>query len=310
MQITPIQASDSLSLRLGVDVRIKRDDLLPGIGGGNKVRKIEYILREAIEQDARSLVTHGGTQSNHARIVALKAAELGWRCKLILHGEPSEMDRKTGNLLLMDLAGAEVQIVPGELMMAAVDKALVELEKDGSRPFNILGGGHSVAGARAYADAMTEVADQLSEEGWIPDTIVVPSGTGSTQAGIVVGIHRLGWPTRVIGISVGRPNTRGRNVVEESCTELVNFLGLSPLERPIDFRDDWLCGGYEKVNAHILSTIRMVAQTAGLILDPTYTGKAFTGLMDIAQNGEIARGEKVLFWHTGGLLNLLSSTYF
>lgn len=306
----PIEQNVRLCQWLRTDLRIKRDDLLPMSGGGNKVRKLQYIAGDAESKNCNALVTHGGVQSNHARVTALVAAEKGWRCKLVLHGDPAVEYPRTGNLLLMHLAGAEVEIVPGDRMLHHVEKAVADLEKDGAKPFNIAGGGHCLAGTLAYADAVTEVAEQLADDSWVPDTIVVASGTGATQAGIVVGVQRLGWPTRVIGVSVGRTNPRGRQVVEQSTEQALQHLCLPKLDKPVDFRDDWLCGGYERASPHVLDIIETAARTAGLILDPTYTGKAFTALVDLASRGEIKQEEKVLFWHTGGLLNLMASKYY
>ena len=293
-----------------MDVRLKRDDFLPTCGGGNKVRKLHPILREAEKRCCNALVTHGGMQSNHTRVAALMAAERGWRCKLILHGDTDSTPSRTGNLLLMHLTGAEIEIVPVERMPHRVEKAVADLIKEGARPYLIPGGGHCLAGVLAYADAVAEVAEQLADQDWIPHTILLPSGTGATQAGILAGVQRLGWSTRVIGVSVGRLNPRGRQAVVQAVEEALQFLGLPSLARPVDFRDRWLYGGYEKASPHVLDVIKSVARRAGLILDPTYTGKAFAALIDLVETGEIRQGEKVLFWHTGGLLNLLSSPYF
>jgi len=305
-----LERQDRVSALFGIDLRVKRDDLLPKSGGGNKVRKLDYIVRDAAIDNCDALVTHGGIQSNHARVTALMAAEKGWRCKLILHGDPNACHPCTGNLLLMQLAGAEIEIVPSDQIMCRVDQAVAVLHAEGAKPYAIPGGGHCPAGVLAYADAVIEVAEQLAGESWIPDSIIVPSGTGATQAGIIVGVIRLGWPTRVIGVSVGRANPRGRQVVAQAAEEAMQSLGLSNCISTVDFRDQWLCGGYEKASQQVLNVIKSVAQTAGLILDPTYTGKAFAALLDLIEAGEIRRGEKVLFWHTGGLLNLISSSYF
>lgn len=309
---SPLDAAARLTSALHVDLKIKRDDLLPCSGGGNKVRKLHRIIREAESAGCNAIVTHGGVQSNHARVAALIAAERGWRCRLILHGDPNLAPPRTGNLLLMYLAGAEVQIVPSDQIMPHIELALASLEREGARPFNIPGGGHCLAGTLAYADAVTEIAEQLAAEcdDWIPDSIIVASGTGATQAGIIAGVRRLGWPTRVIGVSVGRSNPRGQLVVRQATEQVFEFLRLSGSIPTVHFYDNWLCGGYEKASPHILETIHEIAQTSGLILDPTYTGKAFTAMVDLIETGDIRQKERVLFWHTGGLLNLLSSPYF
>ncbi|HEU65668.1 MAG TPA: pyridoxal-phosphate dependent enzyme [Chloroflexi bacterium] len=294
---------------LPVDIRVKRDDLFPMTGGGNKARKIKEILREADHLGCNALVTTGGTQSNHARVVALAAAERRWKCKLILHGTPDQLKRPQGNLLLMHLASAEIEIVSPDEIAGAMRASMDALEKSW-QPYEIPGGGHCIAGARAYVDAVDELAVQCSELDWMPDWIIHASGTGTTQAGIVAGVERQGWSTKVVGISVARRNPRGKTIVEQSYQELRTSLRLPGPALEIDFRDAWVGAGYEMADERIIQTITQVARQEGLILDPTYTGKAFTALLDMIHSGEISPGDRVLFWHTGGLLNLLDSSYF
>jgi D-cysteine desulfhydrase len=279
-------------------------------GGGNKVRKIERILRSISPSNYDTLITHGGVQSNHCRVVALKAAEVGKKCILYLHGEDEALRRPSGNLLIMALAGAEIHVVPHKTLWDAFNCGVEECRKAGMRPFVVPGGGHCVAGAEAYVEAMNELGNELKQSDWIPDVIIHASGTGATQAGLAAGLDVLSWPTRLIGISVGRPSPRGKAAVEEMYHEVRDTLRMPGQPREIEFRDEWLCGGYEQASDDVLACIRHVAETEGMILDPTYTGKAFLGLIDLVNKGEIPRGKRVLFWHTGGLMNLLSCRYF
>lgn len=308
--MTFLQPLSRLSQDLAVSLYVKRDDLLPMIGGGNKVRKVNEIFKDVEHLECNALVTTGGAQSNHARVVSLSAAQKDWRCKLILHGNPKELERPKGNLLLMLLSGAEVEVVAPDEIADAMQCAMEALRADGLRPYEIPGGGHCLAGARAYADAVEELAFQCESLSWFPDWIIHASGTGATQAGIVAGVERCGWSTKVVGISVARRNPRGCSIVEQSYQELRTDLGLMGPEHAIDFRDAWVGKGYEKADQKVIETIKYVAKSSGLMLDPTYTGKAFTALIDMIHSGEIASGDNVLFWHTGGLLNLLSSSYF
>jgi D-cysteine desulfhydrase len=287
-----------------------RDDLFPITGGGNKARKIIRILKEAESQGCNALVTTGGIQSNHARVTALTAAERGWRCRLILHGDKKELVQPKGNFLLMLLASAEIEIVQPSDIATAMRSAMDAFRSEGLTPYEIPGGGHSVAGAMAFVEAVEEVQQQCQRDGWQPDWVVLASGTGTTQAGLIVGFERLGWQTRVLGVSVARKNPRGRDVVEQSCQEVRSHLAMTNRAQPIDFRDDWVGEGYEKAGPAVLSAIRTVAEMEGLILDPTYTGKAFAALLDLVRTGEIAEKSKVLFWHTGGLMNIMASNYF
>lgn len=302
---SPVENLPRLGSRFGIDLRVKRDDLLPLSGGGNKVRKGLRIVAEAEAAHTTALVTTGGLQSNHARVTALLAAARGWRCSLVLHGAPGALDDPKGNLLLMRLAGAEITICDPEEISGHLEAAMERLRDAGERPYLVPGGGHCLAGALAYTEAITEVQAQL--DGWIPDWIVHASGTGATQAGILAGCARAGWDSRVLGVSVARRNPRGREVVAAMCAELDAHFGSAATSLRVDFRDGWVGAGYEQADESVLRTIRHAAREEGLLLDPTYTGKAFTALTDLVESGEIAPGSRVLFWHTGGLPNLLAS---
>jgi len=295
-----------LGPELGIDLRVKRDDLLPLSGGGNKVRKIERIVSSAAQTSMDALVTTGGVQSNHARVVALTAASRGWACSLVLHGEPNSWQQPEGNLLLMRLAGAEIKIVEPGRIGEELRMAVETLRARGCRPLLIDGGGHSVEGALAYRDAALELEEYARIEKWFPDWVVLASGTGTTQVGLLAGFATLQWKTRVMGISVARPRLRGLQVMEAACRQLEVKTGQTIRKVDIDFRDDWVGEGYEKASSATWEVIRGVAQTEGLVLDPTYTGKAFQGLLALVEVGEIKPGSRVLFWHTGGLLNLMA----
>lgn len=287
----------------GVDVRCKRDDLYPAVGGGNKARKIQYILKYAVENGFNALVTNGGLQSNHARATALAAAASGMHCSLVLHTEsPGQVRHLTGNLMLMKMSGAQLQFCQLGDLKGAMDEEMRRLTDEGFKPLYIFGGGHCIQGSIAYFEAAREARLQCGD--WVPDYVVHASGTGTTQAGLIAGY--AGLSTKVIGISVAREKGRGTQVVEESLRELSGHLRINLHEEDVDFRDDWIEGGYEKVSDRLIQSIDQNAQR-GLILDPTYTGKAFLGLEELLKTGEIPHGSKVLFWHTGGLLNLLSS---
>jgi 1-aminocyclopropane-1-carboxylate deaminase/D-cysteine desulfhydrase-like pyridoxal-dependent ACC family enzyme len=305
---TPVSRLGRLSTDLRIDLRVKRDDLLPLTGGGNKVRKLARIL-EAEEQAGtgiNALVTNGGLQSNHARVTALLAASRGWPCKLVLHTEPGDVPPASGNFLLMRLAGADLRLVTADEVASALELAREDLVAAGLRPRVIPGGAHTLEGALAYADAVDELLEDPLLRGWTPDWVVLASGTGATQAGLVAGFARAGLRgTRVVGVSVARRNPRGQAAVQSSCEELARALGLEPLT--VDFRDEWVGPGYEKPTPATLEALQHAARSEGLVLDPTYTGKAFAALLDLVARGEIPQGARVLFWHTGGLLNLMTA---
>lgn len=310
---TPVTPAERTGRALGVDLHVKRDDLTQLPGGGSKMRKLRRILLDAEFQGADALVTTGGVQSNHARVTALEAAARGWACSLVLHGDPGAVQAPSGNLLLCILAGARVSVVEPGAIADALATAAAKLRAAGRVPFVVPGGGHCLAGALAYADAVRELAGQCSA--WRPEWIVLASGTGTTQAGILAGLHLVGWDTRVVGASIARRNPRGTDVVRGALAELTEHLGLEGTQL-VDFRDDWVGRGYEQADRRVFDAIAMAASSDGLILDPTYTGKAFLGLVDMVRSGEIPQGSRVLFWHTGGLLNLMAAdpapftTYF
>jgi 1-aminocyclopropane-1-carboxylate deaminase/D-cysteine desulfhydrase-like pyridoxal-dependent ACC family enzyme len=304
---TPLAPLVRLGRELGVCLWAKRDDLFAATGGGNKSRKMGPILAEAERSGCNALVTTGGLQSNHARATALEAAGRGWPCALVLHGDVGRAVPPTGNLLLCSLAGARIRVVDPTGVASGMSAAMQEFRDQGYTPWEIPGGGHCLAGGMAYADATSELAEQCRRASWWPDCVVVASGTGTTQAGLVAGFQRLGVGTKVVGISVARPNPRGISVVGAAYAELCAALAIAGRQESIDVRDEWVGEGYERPTEGALAAIRTAAAREGLILDPTYTGKAFGALIDLAKQGKFAATPNVLFWHTGGLLNLVTS---
>jgi 1-aminocyclopropane-1-carboxylate deaminase/D-cysteine desulfhydrase-like pyridoxal-dependent ACC family enzyme len=312
---TPLEPFPRLGEAVGLELWVKRDDLYPSPGGGNKARKIVRILEDAEGAGSDALVTTGGIGSNHARVTALEAARRGWACRLVLHGDADSLRRPMGNLLLMILSGARIEIVEPTGIGPAMEAAVAALRAKGHRPFEIPGGGHCLAGARAYQAAGVELDRQCREVGFDPEIVLLASGTGTTQAGIVAGLAEAGRPARVVGISVARRNPRGRAFVLAAYRELTGAPGpdqdetAGPEPRPMEFRDEWVGEGYGKASARVHAAIRRAA-AHGLILDPIYTGKAFHALEEMVDAGEIERGTRVLFWHTGGLLNLMAESAF
>jgi len=303
---TPLVRLPRLGQELGIDLWAKRDDLFPAPGGGNKARRIGPIADEAAQHGGNALVATGGLQSNHARAVALEAARRGWPCTLVLHGDPARLAQPTGNLLLDSLAGAQVRIVAPSEIASAIGAALQELRDQGHTPWEAPVG-YCLAGSMAYVEAASELADQCRQVGWWPDAVVITCATGGTQAGLVAGFQRLGVQTRVIGISIARPNPRGATIVQAAYEELCAALAMPCQPQAVEVCDEWIGDGYERPTEATFTAIRTAAMLEGLILDPTYTGKAFGGFMEMAKRGDFAATPSVLFWHTGGLLNLLAS---
>jgi 1-aminocyclopropane-1-carboxylate deaminase/D-cysteine desulfhydrase-like pyridoxal-dependent ACC family enzyme len=308
--MSPLHRLPGLSRLLSLDLWVKRDDLLPMPGGGNKIRKMHAIMAGVRADGYTALVSTGGVQSNHARAVALTAAAEGLRCTLVLHGVPGEPVAGRGNALLARLAGANVTVVAAQDVAATLEHVMDNLRAAGERPVLIPGGGHCVAGTTAYVKAFDESFRQMSAHSWCPEQIILASGTGATQAGLAVGVQRHGLAARVTGISVARRNPRGGQAVRDAITDYLEYHGYAPSHIDVDFRDGWIGEGYERATGVVLDAIALAASADGLVLDPTYTGKAFTALLDMARSGELPPGSRVLFWHTGGLLNLMASNYF
>lgn len=302
---SPLEPLPALGKRLGLGLWCKRDDMLPYYYGGNKVRKIFGICQEAERSGCNALVTTGGLQSNHARVTALAAAERGWPVTLVLHTE-GEAEVTEGNALIALLAGARiVRVKPSEIAQA-MQAEMAAFQNAGYTPFEVPGGGHCVSGALGYVAAASELNEQSSAMGGPADYVIVASGTGTTQAGLAVGFEELGSLTRVYGVSVARSRQRGLGVIEEACADMRNYRATAAEARPITFDDRWTGGGYGRTYPELLQTLRDAAQH-GLILDPTYTGKAFHALRALVDEGSIVPGSRVVFWHTGGLINLLTS---
>jgi len=308
-QITPIEEHPRLlaNLDMDIDLRIKRDDLYPMAGGGIKARKIEYIMRDVISEGHDILVTNGGPQSNHARASAVLCAQLGIKCHLVLVLEPEKQYLDSGNVLLMRMSGATMEFCQKDQLAERMDRAIEYYRSMGHKPLYVWGGGHCPAGTLACIDAANEAQAQCAE--WEPDFLVAASGTGTTQAGLTIGYAAR--QTHVIGVSVARDSGRGREIVRQSVEDFFSrfedkhFL---PVQLEIDFRDDWFEGGYEKTSPELMQTIEQAA-LAGILVDPTYSGKALRGMVEMVRRGDIPRGSKVLFWHTGGLMNLQASPF-
>lgn len=300
---TKLEYRKNLSDELSVNLFVKRDDLYPKFGGGNKARKLDYILNKAKNEGHDSIVTTGASQSNHCRATALYAAALGWKATIIIHDiEPNIYQ---GNLKLMKLAGAELRFVGHNEVKEAMDKAMDDFKITGYNPYYIWGGGHSVEGALAYFEAVKELKSQLGNI--TPDYIVVASGTGTTQAGIEIGVRHFYPQCEIIGVSVAREEARGKREILKSMDELNIYLD-RPVLVPEDITFDTTVSGsgYEKFSPELIDSVQKTIEK-GLLVDPTYTGKAFHTMKTYIHSGRISRGKNVVFWHTGGLMNLLSS---
>lgn len=290
----PFYRLDKLSAKLGIDLWIKRDDLIPHYLGGNKVRKNLKIL-SGFDETPDVIITNGGAESNHARVVALMGAQLGCKVHLVLHGEEPPVDRASGNSFFYRAAEAEAHFVESQDIAPTIQTLESRSVEQGLSVLVIPGGGHSTDGAAAYAEAINELTFE-------PDYIVHASGTGGTQAGLLQGVANKCWRTHVVGVSVARAAQRG-------AVEIAKLLPSDfPLDK-IDLREEYRFGGYEQFNDDLFRLVKSVVREEGIPLDLTYTGKAMFGLHQLVTTGEIKQGSQVVFWHTGGLLNLQSARF-
>ncbi|HET7696824.1 MAG TPA: pyridoxal-phosphate dependent enzyme [Vicinamibacterales bacterium] len=294
-----------LARTLGVDASlvVKRDDAIPIGFGGNKIRKLQIVAAQALAAGCDTLITTGGVQSNHARATAAIAARLGLRCVLVANGTPQ--DRPTGNALLDRLLGAEIRYVASrEARVPAMEQAAGELRAGGRHPFVIPLGASTAHGAAAYALAIAELLTQMPA----PDTIVLATSSGGTQAGIVAGCALHGLATRVIGISADDPAAAIAAEIRRILADLERLIGVSAgrlANARLEIDDGFVGAGYGVPTAESTAAIEACARSEALFLDPTYTAKAMAGLIARARRGELARGI-TLFWHTGGQVGLFA----
>lgn len=250
-------------------------------------------------------VTTGGIQSNHNRAIALMCAKNGWRCHIVYHGTRDRFEAEKGNALLVRKSGATYEFVKADQIGRAMDAAMSRMAAEGLRPMYIHGGGHDLPGGVALVEAVGELKAKCDELSYKPDYIFHASGTGSTQAGIAVGLDLVGWSdVKLIGISVARQKERGTQVIVDFANMLARHYGINKDYRGcIDFNTDYLCGGYEQFTPEMADFLDDTMKSTGLMFDTTYSGKAFYGMCDYLKKNNIQA--KVLFWHTGGLMNMM-----
>jgi D-cysteine desulfhydrase len=312
---TPIVKRRTLDQWLGVDLWIKRDDATGGAEAGNKVRKLEWLLGDALARGANTIVTCGGLQSNHARATALVCAALGVECILVLRvADPLEATvPRVGNALLDRLAGADVRLIsPDEYAQrrAVMEQVAADARERGRRPYVIPEGGSNGLGSLGYVECMRETAEQmrrgLAGSAVAFDVVVHACGSGGTAAGVALGASRFGVAPRVRTMAV----CNDRAYFEAAIARIVSEARawdpalVEPAELVVD--DHARGPAYGVSTAEQRDVIGRVARSAGLVLDPVYTGKAMQGLHAAVERGDVARGARVLFVHTGGLPGLLA----
>jgi D-cysteine desulfhydrase len=301
---TPLEELKALSRELGgPELLIKRDDQTGLALGGNKVRKLEFLVGQALAKGADTLVTAGGAQSNHCRQTAAAAAKAGLKCELILNGK--KPDLPNGNLLLNELLGAKEHWIERSQRATTLEQLPEQLRVQGRKPHVIPVGGSNGVGATGYVLAMMELAGQLRESPRRVDHIVFGSSSGGTQAGIVVGARVTGLAAQLHGVGIDkddRDDSRYEDELAEIANETADYIGLEARFGKPDFNVvyGYVGGGYGVVGDLEREAIRLAASRAGIMLDPVYSGRAFGALVDLIRKKAFKRGETVLFWHTGG----------
>ncbi|MFF3976070.1 D-cysteine desulfhydrase family protein [Streptomyces sp. NPDC001828] len=295
---TPMEPAPRLAEAIGLragDLWIKRDDLTGLGGGGNKVRKLEWLVADALRQGADTLVTTGGPQSNHARLTAAAAARVGLQAVLVMPG-PEDPPAIAGNLLLDALLGARVVAAegasaPAELAEAA-QKTCASLRERGARPYLVPFGGSSPLGARGYLEAGTEI---LAQQHGVRH-VVTALGSGATMAGLVAALGS----ERVLGVDVGALPDPART----AAAIVGELTGDEQPAEALRVRSDQIGEAYAVLHQPVLDAITTVAAAEGVILDPVYTGRAAAGLIAAVRDGDIRPGERTVLLHTGGLPGL------
>ncbi|WP_299980801.1 D-cysteine desulfhydrase [Desulfobacula sp.] len=305
---TPIESMPSLSKALGgeVNLYVKRDDLLPGAGGGNKTRKLEFCIGDALDQGADTIITCGAVQSNHARLTASWSAKEGLECHLILEERVKGSYKKdaSGNNFLFELLGVKsIGVVEGGSdMMVEMNKKAGELVAAGKKPYIIPGGASNSIGATGYAVCAEETMGQLNEMRLDIDHIVVPSGSAGTHAGMVAGMTGVNGGIPISGMNVSRSKDIQEEIVYKLAVETAERLGVKGglVREDIVCFDRYVGPGYSLPTDPMVEAVKLFAKTEAILLDPVYSGKAAAGLIDLVRKGHFPKDSNVLFLHTGG----------
>ena len=311
---TAIEPLPNLSRALGgPSIFLKRDDMLGLFPGGNKTRKLEFLVADALAQGADTLITCGAVQSNHCRLTLAAAAKEGLKCRLLLEERvPGSYDPQgNGNHFMFQLMGAEtIEVLPGGADMAgAMQRCAEALAGEGRKGYVIPGGGSNALGALGYVACALEILAQSFESGIHFDAIVVGSGSSGTHGGLVAGLWGANAPIPVIGIGVSRDPDQQEPLVwreAQATAELLGLRGELPREAVRCIGGYWQ-PQYSLPNRAMVEAVQMLARLEAVPLDPTYTGKAMAGLIGLVRAGEFQPADNVLFIHTGGLPSLFAS---
>ncbi|WP_426956139.1 D-cysteine desulfhydrase [Muricoccus radiodurans] len=309
---TPLEPMENLSKHLGgPNLWIKRDDCTGLSTGGNKTRKLEYLMADARAQGADTVITQGATQSNHARQTAAAAAKLGMECHILLEDRTGYTDpayKNSANVMMDKLHGASVSRRPGGADMQAEMEALAaDLRTKGKKPYVIPGGGSNPVGALGYVTAALELMNQANEIGLKIDHLVHATGSAGTQAGLVAGLVGLNSGINLLGIGVRAPKEKQEANVLALAQRTADHIGLpkdTVRAEHVKANCDYVGQGYGIPTQGMVEAVKLLAEKEGILLDPVYSGKGMAGLIDLIGKGHFKAGENVVFLHTGGAVGL------
>jgi L-cysteate sulfo-lyase len=291
---------------------VKRDDATGLAGGGNKVRKLEYLFGDALAKGADTIITQGAVQSNHVRQTVAAASKLGLKCRAILERRiqnTNERFEKTGNVFLNHLLGIESLrfVAAGTDMNAEMEAEANRVKAQGGTPYIIPGGGSNAIGALGYVHAALELVAQANERSQRIDHVIVTSGSSGTHAGLVAGFAAINANVKITGISIRQPQAVQHAKVVDETNKITDLLGI-PAVKPqqVIVNSDYVGGGYGINTEAMFEATALAAQTEGLLLDPVYTGKCFAGMIGMARKGQFGADEHVVFFHTGGAFGLFA----
>ncbi len=305
---TPIEYLPAFSKALGgkVNIYMKRDDLLPGAGGGNKTRKLDFAIADALEKGADTIITCGAVQSNHCRLTLAWAVKEGLDCHLVLEERVpnSYKPEASGNNFLYQLLGVKgITVVKGGSNMAAeMQKVADKLASEGRTPYIVPGGASNPVGALGYVQCAQEIMQQMFETGLNFDHFIVPSGSAGTHAGFLLGMVGCNMNIPITGIGVNRKKVIQEEAVFTLAQQTAELIG-AKVDIPrdcVEAFDDYVGPGYSLPTDAMVEAVKMLARTESILLDPVYSGKAMSGLIDLVRKGRFKEGSNILFLHTGG----------
>jgi len=308
---TPLEPLTRLSDFLGgPNIFVKRDDCT-GLGsGGNKTRKLEFLMADAIQNGADTIITQGAVQSNHARQTAAAAAKVGMQCELLFENRienPAERYLNSGNVFLVHLFGANIHhFDKGADMNAAMENKAASLSASGKRPYIIPGGGSNKIGALGYVNCALELLTQANGQGLVINHIIHATGSAGTQAGLIAGLKATNSNIPLLGIGVSAPQAEQEEKVFKLADETADYIGAAGCVRRDDViaNCDYVGEGYGIPTQGMKDAVSLLATMEGLLFDPVYSGKGLAGMIDLIKNNHFSKDDNVVFLHTGGSMGL------